>query len=136
MCWSSWPFTPCTRWVIYSRDKGSWYSYLYISLGHHQGLRVDVDADLPHRRQRHRAGSRSCGAMTRLLAAAAGSASLALDNPGQAAGPDSLDPCPDRAHRLAEAASPSPRMRPDGDPSMQWGEDERYLNIPCIRKRR
>ncbi|EDX14764.1 GD18010 [Drosophila simulans] len=74
--------------------------------------------------------------MTRLLAAAAGAAALAVDNPGQAAGPDALDPRPDRAHRLAEAASPSPRMRPDGDPSMQWGKDERYLNIPCIRERR
>ncbi|XP_044315124.1 uncharacterized protein LOC108050275 isoform X3 [Drosophila rhopaloa] len=81
--------------------------------GHHQGLRVDVDADLPHGRQCHRAGSGSRGAMTRLLASAAGAAALALDNPGPAACPEALDPCPDRSHRLAEEAGPNPRIRLD-----------------------
>jgi len=83
------------------------------TLGHHQGLRVDVDADLSHGRQCHRAGSGARGAMTRLLAAAAGAAALALDNPGQAPCPDAPDPRPDRTHRLAAEASPNPRMRLD-----------------------
>lgn len=77
---------------------------IYFLLGHHQGLRVDVYPNLPHGRQRHGAGPRPCGTMTRLLAAALGAATLALD--ASSPSENAVRACHPRLDRPPYLASP------------------------------